>query len=56
MYRNQDGIRKLNASSQNNAETERYLDPSDIKVSEEFKIEVFALRFVPAHYREGGFK
>jgi len=41
MY-HEDGRLKLNAFSQNVEETVRYLNPSDIDISEEYTIEVFA--------------
>ncbi|MDF2486512.1 MAG: repeat containing protein [Herbinix sp.] len=44
MYQNKERPLKLNATSQNTAETVRYLNPSDIKVSEGFRVEVFAQR------------
>jgi len=42
MYQNSGGTMKLNACSQNSNEIERYLNPSDINLSEGYTIEVFA--------------
>lgn len=42
MYQKADGRIRLNVCSLNNEEYIRYLNPSDINISEEYTIEVFA--------------
>ncbi|MHB8128252.1 MAG: PQQ-dependent sugar dehydrogenase [Mobilitalea sp.] len=44
MYQDPDGTLKHSASSQNNQEIVRYVNPSDIQIADEYKVEVFAER------------